>query len=100
MALLLEMSLLVVTPPVIEEPMRRRLRGLQSGSLESIELSGFIECGMAKEALALARKFLAKPDLTHQEFKDALHAVLHMGDSLDEFRADVEAAYARLPRAS
>ena len=62
-------------------------------SHELNELQGFVEMGMQKEALDLARKLLKRPAVTPQIFTEALHAILVQADHPHRWRPLIEATH-------
>lgn len=69
-----------------------------NGPTRVSELSGFIDLGMAKKALELAREILSGPQLTAEEFSMALSAILIQGGKLDPWKTLVVDAYRKLPK--
>ena len=64
----------------------------------SEEIRGYIELGMQREALGLARRFLKRDPLEPEAFNAALDGLLVQGDRLKRWSRTVESAYARLTR--
>jgi hypothetical protein len=64
------------------------------------ELQGFVELKMSRDALRLARLSLRKPDISPELFSKAVSAVLNLADDRPHWRALVESAFQRLPKAS
>ncbi len=59
------------------------------------ELEGYVELGMQRESLRLARKLLKQPGLTPQIFADAMHAILVHADQLTRWRPLVETVHSK-----
>ena len=70
--------------------------GLRRRSPRLDELEGFVELGMKREALSLARQLFRGDKLKVAEFNGALAAILIQQDRLKTWKPLVEAAYARL----
>jgi len=64
----------------------------------SNEIRGYIDLGMQREVLGLARRFLKRDPLEPEAFNAALDGLLVHGDRLKRWTRSVESAYARLPR--
>jgi hypothetical protein len=62
------------------------------------ELEGYLDLGMARESLRLARTILKTRPLTAAEFSAAVQALLTQADTLPPWKAAVESAFAGLPR--
>jgi hypothetical protein len=73
---------------------RRPLEELHSQPTS--ELNGFVEMGMKREALKLARRILKKIDISTVDFRDAMQAILIQADNYKLWTPVVESAYARL----
>jgi tetratricopeptide (TPR) repeat protein len=63
---------------------------------EDKQLEGYIELGMAREALQLARCLLARPGIAPKQFSSAANAILVQADKLKQWRIPLEKAYACL----
>lgn len=59
------------------------------------ELQGYVELGMQKEGLRLARKLLKQPGVDPQTFREVLHAVLVHADGLRRWRDLVETVHSK-----
>ena len=64
------------------------------------ELDGFVDMGMKRESLRLARRYLKGPALNAELFDSALNAILIQADPLKPWSQLVDAAYARLSKRS
>lgn len=60
-------------------------------------LQGYLELGLKRQSLALARRVLRRPQLTAAAFNEAVSAILIQVNRLEPWQPWVEAAYARLP---
>ncbi len=64
-------------------------------SFQMNELQGYVELGMQKDALALARKLLKQPTVLPQTFNEVLHAILVQADSLRRWRPLIEKVHSQ-----
>lgn len=68
---------------------------IERASKHLSELDGYLELGMTRECLRLARRMLKHPTLTVEVFAKAVEAVLIQEDRLERWRGIVDGAFER-----
>lgn len=70
---------------------------IKRASQDLDELQGYVELGMQKESLRLARKLLEHPGVNPQTFGEVLRAVLIHADDLRRWRELIEMVHSKFP---